>query len=107
MKTKDFLHKVMNLAWQMVKRNGLTMSAALKLAWANMTLETEMKNRVVKFYFQKADGSIRETHGTLNAALLHETKGSDRKKSDAVQTYFDTEKQAFRSFKKASLLSIA
>jgi len=32
---KSELSKIMKLAWQMVKRNGFTMSEALKKAWAN------------------------------------------------------------------------
>lgn len=43
----------MSLAWQFVKRNGFTMSEALKLAWANIKLKAAMKQRIVKFYFRK------------------------------------------------------
>ena len=97
----------MCLAWQLVKRNGFTMSEALKVAWANMKLKAAMKNRIVKFYFQKVDGSIREAYGTLKESLLPPIKGTDsRKKSDTLQVYFDTEKQAYRSFKVANLIKI-
>ena len=34
MSTKSFLHEVMSLAWQFVRKNGFTMSEALKCAWA-------------------------------------------------------------------------
>ena len=54
------ISEVMCLAWQMVKRNGYTMSEALKTAWTNIKLRAAMKERIVKFYFQKVDGSIRE-----------------------------------------------
>ena len=97
----------MCLAWQLVKRNGFTMSEALKVAWANMKLKAAMKQRIVKFYFQKVDGSIREAYGTLKESLLPPIKGTDsRKKSDTLQVYFDTEKQAYRSFKVANLIKI-
>jgi hypothetical protein len=65
MKTKEFLHEVMTLAWQFVKRNGFTLSEALKAAWANMKLKKVMALRIAKFYFKKVDGSIREAYGTL------------------------------------------
>jgi hypothetical protein len=108
MKTKAFLHDVMTLAWQFVKRNGFTMSEALKVAWANMKLKLAMAIRIVKFYFQKVDGSIREAYGTLNTNVIPATTGNDnRKKNDTVQTYYDTERQEWRCFKKANLLSIA
>ncbi len=101
--TTSNLRSVMQLAWQFVKRNGLTMSEALKTAWRNVKLQMEMKKGIVKFYFQKVDGSIREAYGTLNENLLPEAKGSEKKQNDTIQTYFDTEVQEFRCFKKANL----
>ena len=62
---KNQMKEVMSLAWQMVKKNGFSMSEALKTAWANLKLKAEMKNRIVKFYFQKVNGSVREAYGTL------------------------------------------
>lgn len=104
---KNRMRDVMCLAWQLVKRNGFTMSEALKVAWANMKLKAAMKQRIVKFYFQKVDGSIREAYGTLKESLLPPIKGTDsRKKSETLQVYFDTEKQAYRSFKVANLIKI-
>ena len=104
---KNILHEIMSLAWQFVKRNGFTMSEALKCAWANMKLKTAMKQRIVKFYFKKVDGSIREAYGTLKENLIPSTNGDNRKKNDTVQVYFDTERQEYRCFKKANLLNIA
>jgi hypothetical protein len=67
-----------------------------------------MAVRIVKFYFQKIDGSIREAYGTLNANIVPATSGNDnRRKNQTVQTYFDTEKSEFRCFKKANLIRIA
>lgn len=103
---RSTLHDIMTLAWQFVKRNGFTMSEALKAAWANMKLRTAMNNRIVKFYFQKVDGSIREAYGTLKENLIPATNGDNRKRNDTVQVFFDTEKQEWRCFKKANLISI-
>ena len=97
----------MSLAWQFVKRNGFTMSEALKVAWANMKLKAAMKQRIVKFYFTKVDGSVREAYGTLKENLIPATSGDNRKKNDTVQVYFDTERQKYRCYKKANLLNIA
>ena len=76
MSTKSFLHEVMSLAWQFVRKNGFTMSEALKCAWANMKLKLQMKSKIVKFYFQKVDGSVREAYGTLNEKLMPAGKSS-------------------------------
>ena len=107
MRTKEFLHEVMRLAWQFVRRNGFTMSEAMRVAWANMKLKTAMKQRIVKFYFRKVDGSIREAYGTLKESMTPATSGENRKKNDTIQVYYDTERQEYRCFKKANLVTIA
>lgn len=105
---RNSMREVMSLAWQMVKKNGFSMSEALKTAWANLKLKSEMKKRIVKFYFKKVDGSVREAYGTLNEKLMPAVTGTDKRtKNDTVQTYFDTERGEFRCFKKANLMSIA
>lgn len=105
---RNSMREVMSLAWQMVKKNGFSMSEALKTAWANLKLKSEMKKRIVKFYFKKVDGSVREAYGTLNEKLMPAITGTDKRaKNDTVQTYFDTERGEFRCYKKANLMSIA
>lgn len=105
---KSLMREVMRMAWQMVKKNGYSMSEALKTVWMNIKLKAAMKERIVKFYFQKVDGSIREAYGTLKESLLPETKGANsRKKSETVQVYFDTEKSEYRCYKVANLVKIA
>lgn len=106
-KIKNQLKEVMLMAWTFVKRNGFSMSEALKCAWANMKLKVAMKQRIVKFYFKKVDGSVREAYGTLKENLIPATSGDSRKKNDTVQVYFDTERQEYRCYKKANLLNIA
>lgn len=99
---KETLRKIMKLAWQFVKRNGFTLSEALKEAWANIKLVNAMHKGIVKFYFTKVDGSKREAYGTLSSEVVP-VVGGERKNNDTCQVYFDTEKQAWRCFKKANL----
>lgn len=75
-------------------------------AWVNAKLKTKLHKGIVKFYFQKVDGSIRQAYGTLRVDLLpkHTDTDSGRVPSEAVQVYFDTEKQAFRCFRKENLV---
>lgn len=106
MKRTD-LRAIMQLAWQFVKRNGIELAEALRKAWQVFKLKAAMAKGIVRCYFRKVDGTIREAYGTLKAELMPETKGSDnRKKNESVQVYFDTEKQEFRCFKLANLVAL-
>lgn len=106
-KIKNQLSEIMRTAWQFVRKNGYSMSEALKVAWRNAKLHTAMKSRIVRFYFRKVDGSIREAFGTLCDTLTPEIQGNDnRRKNESCQTYYDTEKEAWRCYKKANLMSI-
>ena len=108
MKRKEFLSDLMRLAWQFVKRNGYTISEAMKAAWANFKLKLALKTKITKFYFQKVDGSLREAFGTLCQSLIPAIAGTGtRKKNDTVQVFFDTEKGEWRCFKMANLVSIS
>lgn len=104
---KNTLRDVMNLAWQFVRKNGYTMSEALKTAWVNIKLRSALSKRIVKFYFQKVDGTLREAYGTLMSDRIPATNGDNRKRNDTVQVYYDTEKEEYRCFKKANLIRIA
>lgn len=106
MKNSD-LRTIMSMAWQFVKRNGINLSEALKKAWQVFKLKAKMAKGIVRFYFRKVDGTIREAYGTLRSDLMPEIKGDDtRKKNDTVQAYYDTEKQSFRCFKLANLVQV-
>lgn len=107
MEQKNQLAAVCRMAWQFIRRNGYDRSKAFRCAWANLKLKAEMTCRIVKFYFQKVDGSVREAFGTLKAEILPPVKGTERKANDTLQTYFDTERGEYRSFKKANLMAMA
>lgn len=105
---KNNMREIMTMAWGFVRRNGYTMSEALKVAWANFRLKMAMKQKIVRFYFRKIDGSVREAWGTLAESIVPATSGnSSRKQNDTCQTYYDTEKADWRCYKKANLLRIA
>ena len=100
------LSEIMTLAHQFIKRYGVSLSEALQIAWRNAKLKNELHKRIVHFYFQKVDGSLREAWGTLAEDKLPQTQGTGRKPSDNVQVYFDTEKEEWRCFKKINLVKI-
>lgn len=59
-KFKSQMKEVMQMAWSFVRKNGYSMSEALKCAWANLKLKAALKVKIVEFYFKKTDGSLRQ-----------------------------------------------
>jgi hypothetical protein len=106
MRTND-LRKIMLLAWQFFRETGINFSACLKKAWLNFRLVKALRQKVVRFYFQKVDGSIREAFGTLQNAKAPQLSDDDtRVHNSTVQTFFDTVKQEWRCYKLANLISV-
>lgn len=103
---KNQLSEIMNLAWAFVRKNGYTMSEAMKCAWANIKLRTQLSKRIVEFYFKKVDGTLRQAFGTLMSDKVPQPKGTGRKAAGTLQVYFDTEKEEWRCFKKCNLVRI-
>ncbi len=103
---KSQMKEVMRMAWSFVRKNGYSMSEALKCAWANLKLKAALKVKIVEFYFKKTDGTLRQAFGTLMSDRVPETKGT-KKTADNCQVYFDTEKEEWRCFKKCNLVKIA
>lgn len=104
---KNELSELMKKSWQLVKTYGISLSEAMKKVWTLFKLRKAMKKGVVKFYFEKLDGTIRTAWGTLREDLIPATSGDNRKKNDSVQVYYDQEKAAFRCFKIVNLIRIA
>ena len=102
---RNLLKEIMSLAWSFVRKNGYSMSEALKCAWANLKLKAALKVKIVEFYFKKTDGTLRQAFGTLKENLI--VKGTGRKPNDNLQVYWDTEKEEYRCFKKCNLIKIA
>ena len=105
-KFRSQMKEVMQMAWSFVRKNGYSMSEALKCAWANLKLKTALKAKIVEFYFKKTDVTLRQAFGTLMSDRVPETKGT-KKTADNCQVYFDTEKEEWRCFKKCNLIKIA
>lgn len=103
---RNLLKEIMSLAWSFVRKNGYSMSEALKCAWTNIKLRALLHKKVVEFYFKKTDGTLRQAFGTLMSGRISETKGT-KKTADNCQVYFDTEKNEYRCFKKCNLIKIS
>ncbi len=105
-KFRSQMKDIMQMAWSFVRKNGYSMSEALKCAWVNIKLRALLHKKVVEFYFKKTDGTLRQAFGTLMSGRIPETKGT-KKTADNCQVYFDTEKNEYRCFKKCNLIKIA
>lgn len=104
MKPTD-LSNIMCMAWRFYRTTRQAFGMCLKLAWCNFNLVRRMHTEVVRFYFRKVDGTLREAWGTLRTDIVPPVEGNDtRKKNDTVQTYYDTERQEWRSFKRLNLI---
>jgi hypothetical protein len=101
------MSNLMKEAWTLVKVYGMTISEAMKKAWTLFKLNKNLHKGIVKFFYQKLDGTVRTAWGTLKSELIPFTSSAaNRKHNDTVLCYYDTEKASFRSFKKANILSI-
>lgn len=95
----------MCMAWRFYRTTRQAFGKCLKLAWRNFNLVRRMHTEVVRFYFRKVDGTLREAWGTLRTDIVPPVEGNDtRKKNDTIQTYYDTERQEWRSFKRLNLI---
>lgn len=103
---KKQMSELMKQAWMLVKVYGFSMAEAMKQSWKVLKLKAALKKGIVKFYYQKLNGEIRTTWGTLKEGLIPETKRTERKKNESLITYYDNERQAFRSCKIANLIKV-
>lgn len=98
---------LMKSAWALVKKNSVTLSEALRKAWAAMKAKALMAHHKVMIEYRKADGSVREAVATLcNINYQSKTDGTARKPCYTTVAYFDLGKNAFRSFSIVSFIGV-
>jgi len=104
------LRSIMNLAWKFVKENNMSMSDGLKAAWKNAKLYRAMCKSIATFTFRKVNGTLRHSTGTLSVQIIPShcipTGIHLHAKNSNRQTYFDMDKQEWRSYKRENLISI-
>lgn len=106
--TFNFRVRVMSYAHHIFVNGEYTWSAALKKAWTLYRLAKMMRNGVVKFFYEKVDGSARVAYGTLKDLPAGVTSGRSSKAPNfGTMRYWDTKKNAFRSFKVENFIAIA
>lgn len=105
-KKNNFRARVMKYAWQLWRNTKQQWRVCMIKAWQLYRLAKAMREGVVKFYYEKADGTIRKAMGTLKNMPVGATLGGKKmtKPSYKTMAYFDTEKKAFRCFKIENLI---
>lgn len=103
MKT-NFRREVFYRAYRLTL-TGISFADALKKSWSIYRLTKEMKSSIVEFRFKKVDGTIRQAYGTLMDKVINPLiKGTGKRHSPTLITYFDTQKQEFRCFKEENII---
>lgn len=80
---KSILNRVFTLAWQFIKKNGFNRSEALKTAWANIKLKTAMRQRIVKFYYQKFPVRSERPMARFKRDCCHQQQAMDASQTQA------------------------
>ena len=107
-KKTNFRVRVMKYAWQLRRTTNQAWRTCMLKAWQLYRLAKAMREGVVTFRYQKADGSFRLAHGTLRNVPAGATLGGKKvtKPSYKTMAYFDTDKNSFRCFKVENLVSV-
>jgi len=106
-KRTSFRVRVMNFAHHIFEATSTTWSEALKKAWQLYRLAKAMRKGVVKFCYEKVDGSARIAYGTLcNLPAGITSKRGGKQPSASTMCYWDTKKNAFRSFRVENFIAI-
>ncbi len=103
--SKKDLANVMYRAWAIVRATGKTLSVALTKAWALYRLTKQLRKAIVRFAYEKADGTIRKATGTLQN-IEELIKGAGKSGASSTMRYYDIEARGFRSFRVENLITI-
>ena len=83
---KNDLKTIMCRAWHLFRSTEKTFAVCLSKAWALWRLTRQMRADVVRFAYEKADGSLRKACGTLRGVA-------------STVKYYDVEAAGWRSFR--------
>lgn len=98
MKTYD-LSMIMRRAWQIARATGKAFAAALSQSWQLYRLTKRMRGGIVRFFYQKTDGTLRTAFGTLQNAADLVKGGAGRADDGRTVRYYDVEAAGWRSFR--------
>lgn len=103
--TKYDLSKIMRRAWAIARATGKAFRVCLCRAWALYRLTKRMRAGVVRFAYEKTDGTLRHAAGTLQG-IADAVKGNGAPDSGNTFRYMDVEAGGFRSFRVENLVTV-
>ena len=95
----------MRRSWQICRTTGKAFAVCLSRAWALYRLTKRMRAGVVRFAYEKADGTLRKAAGTLHEVDAT-IKGTGRPNDALTICYYDVEAGGWRSFKVENLVTV-
>ena len=102
---KNDLKTIMRRAWTLFRSTGKAFAVCLSRAWALYRLTKRLTVVVVRFAYEKADGSLRKACGTLHD-VASTVKGTGRPDDGQTVKYYDIEAHGWRSFKVENFVTV-
>ena len=102
--SKYDLSNIMRRAWLIARTTGKTFAVSLSKSWQIYRLIKRMRAGVVRFAYEKTDGTLRHAAGTLQGVALL-IKGTGKETPKTVR-YLDVEAHGFRSFRIENLITV-
>lgn len=109
METKtNFRTRVMKYAHHLLSTTKKSWRYCLLKAWELYRLAKRMRNGIVKFAYEKVDGSVRCAFGTLQNVPSGATLRGKKMTKPTYKTfaYFDVDKSEMRCFKIENLITV-
>ena len=104
MKRND-LQTIMRRAWAIARATGKAFAICLSESWQLYRLTTRMRAGVVRFAYEKTNGTLRRAAGTLHGVAAT-IKGTGRPDDGCTVKYYDIEADGWRSFKVENLITV-
>lgn len=104
----NFRVRVMKYAHQLFSTTGKSWRFCLLKAWELYRLAKKMREGVVRFAYEKKDGTIRFAEGTLRGIPAGSTLRGKKMTKPSFKTfaYFDMGKSEMRCFKIENLITV-
>ena len=99
-----FRTKVFRRAYEIREATGKTFEVCLAKSWALFRLEKAMERGVVRFAYEKTDGSLRKARGTLKDVKY--VPKTTRAENIRTFVYYDMEARSFRCFRIENLITV-
>ncbi len=107
MKRND-LSTIMHRAWAIARSTGKSFAVALSRAWQLYHLTRRLREGVVRFVYEKRDGTLRRAVGTLHdvASTIKGVMAASHTEDGRMVRYYDVEASGWRSFRVENFIGV-